>query len=177
MLIILALESGRQIGCQEHCAGYGVPDKRIKHGIDLPLARVGPDRSGKKKIETRTEYRGVEIGIEVKARLLERDLVLREQMVDTARYPLACRLNSAIAAGIQKSDQPISSPQATATDVQNLRFRTQALLQQSRELISPALLEARHRNAHEAVVAYHCLRKALNLGLRSIHRFEASPKR
>src|ERR1700686_4351827 len=97
-------------------------------------------------------------------RLLQFDLVGREEIMQSVIDSHARGLDAKVAAGIEKSDQPPGHPKTSAADVEHLRFGSQSLVEQSNQLFAPPLFERLSGNTQETVPRHHFPRAVLKPG-------------
>src|SRR5260370_36515538 len=118
---------------------------------------MGPDRSGQEEIELYAEDGRIEVGIEIEMGQLQLDLFGRKEILEAIFDSPASRLDAVVAAGIEKSDEPVGDPETPAADFENLGFGSQSLIEQGDQLFAARLLERRNRYTQEAVPGHHFL--------------------
>jgi len=142
----------RLIGQQKCRTGPGIADKIIEHHLNLLFGGVCPDGVGKEEIESFVKHRSVEIGIAVKAGTLALQNLRFQDLVHAECQPLLMRFNTAVAAGVEKVDEPITGAQHSAADVEHSRVRIESGPQQVHELLTAGELKVFSRNAVKAVL-------------------------
>jgi hypothetical protein len=106
-----------------------VPGERIQHGLNLRFGRVRPDGAGDKEVEDLAEDGRIEIGVVVESGVLKLDELWLEDVLDSCLKDLAIGLDSAVAPGIEKMNQPVSTSQASASNVEDLAVGMQSVRQ------------------------------------------------
>src|SRR5262245_7387742 len=102
--------------------------------------------------------------VEIELRPFEPHLVGGKQILKSVLDSLARRLDTVIAAGIEKTDEPVGNPQASAANLEDPRLRIQPFVEQGGHLPSSSLLEGLHRDTQETMPADHFLRAGLHSG-------------
>src|SRR6202521_2514756 len=154
-LVIVIRMQRPEVRGEKNSGGNRIAEKGLQRGFDLRLASVRPYRSRQEIIELGGENRRVEMRVEVESRLLRHHQLGRKQMVEPMLDSAASRLDTVIAAGIEETGQPIGGAQATTADIENLRFRAKAFIEQRDELPAPRILESLDRDAQEPVPSHH----------------------
>src|SRR6476646_598222 len=125
-LIVLIPCSSRKVRRQQHARLRRIPSKRVKARLDLRLARMRPDRARDEIVETRPEHRRIEPGVFVEPGPLPRALLGRDEVPQPILDASPRGLDPAVASRLEKANQPVGDPKASAADLDDARLRTQA---------------------------------------------------
>src|SRR5258708_38984535 len=128
--IVVLIGVGWEVGGKKNASGGRVANKGIENRFYLGLAGVGPDRPREKEIKPRSEDGRIKVCVEIEAWLFQIRLSGRKEILESVLHSLPSRFDAVIAARIEKTDEPVGDPQASAADFENLRLGMQAFLEQ-----------------------------------------------
>src|SRR5260370_2556422 len=161
-LIVVLSGLGWEVGGKKNAGGGRIADKGIESRFYLGLAGVGPDRPREKEIESRAKDGRIKICVEIETWLFQIRLSRRKEILESILHSLASRFDAGIAARIEKTDEPVGDPQASAANLKNRRLRMQAFLEQGDQLFAASLLERLDWNTQKTVPRHHFFRLRLH---------------
>src|SRR5260370_11712757 len=125
-----------KVGGKKNAGGGRVANKGIESRFYLGLAGVGPDRPREKEIKPRAKDGRIKVCVEIETWLFQIRLSGRKEILESVLHSLASRFDTVIAARIEKTDEPVGDPQASAANLENLRLGMQAFPEQCDQLFA-----------------------------------------